>query len=60
VKIVKELQADVMALAVSKDMIYASGVDSKVISLRLVKEDSTALIGAVSEGANTWIYAGSL
>lgn len=38
VKVIKEMQADVMTVVCGKDMIYASGVDSKVISIRLVSD----------------------
>lgn len=59
VKIIKELQADVLTIAVSKDMIYASGVDSKIISIRLLAEDSATIIGS-TETLKQWTYAGSI
>lgn len=39
-------------------MIYASGIDSKVISIRLIQEESS-IIGS-TEGLKQWIYAGSI
>ncbi len=38
VKVISELQADVLTLCSLKDTIFASGIDSKVISIKLVKD----------------------
>ena len=38
VKVISELQADVLTLCSIKDTIFASGIDSKVISIKLVKD----------------------
>lgn len=58
VKIIKELQADVLTITCSKDMIYASGIDSKVISIWLIQEENS-IVGS-TEGLKQWIYAGSI
>jgi len=56
-KTIEELQADVTTLCVSKDTIFASGVDSKIISMRLVKEEG--IVGR-TEAPKSWIYAGNI
>ena len=57
VKVIEESSSEIRTICCNKDTVFASGTDSKVISVKLIKEQK--ITGSI-DVPKSWVYAGSL